>query len=431
MPRKMKVGIVDPDRSVHYETLLEYLERQSLLLSISKYKPYKDSKNYDIVLTSDEWFNKSSVLIAEAKLQGIPTLHIADGITKWGNVWENPRSKDDESGLPMFQPILADKIACIGPSQARLFCSWGQSQKVEVTGLPRFDHYVNKWLTNPINQVQGHNHHGASTLAIIIANQPGYTDLDIEKCKRSLIALNNFLSTNDISSKLKVTWRVGATSPDILPTPLTGIIDKDEYPIISLLANSDFVIASPSTAVLEAMSMDIPTCIIDFLNKPEFLQAAWNIRSEEFMHQELLSLFSMDERRMLFQRYLLHDQMRLDAAASPRIAELMQAMTNIAHLNLAQGRKVEFPDSMVSLASYQGSYCYPYKPQELFPAHPIFSRSDTDVLACEFGHLRMHCKNLETELACMSDHSRREQGVKRLLKRALQKIKSIRTSSFF
>jgi hypothetical protein len=400
----MRVAIVDPGRFEHYSALFEYLEQCSLLSSFSAYNPEQPPEYYDIVLTSDEWCSKSSFLIAEAKYQGIPTLHIADGITKWGNVWENPRSKEEASGLPMFQPVVSDKIACIGPLQARLFSSWGQHQKVEATGLPRFDRYVHNFHNGSSDKLCKR---GMSTqplnILVILANKPGYTDAQIETARQSLVDLNDAFAGAEFAKTINVTWRLGPTSPQIIPSPVVGNIDNSDRPIIDILQHSDAVIASPSTAVLEAMSMDIPTCILDYLNKPEFLQAAWVIRNKESIQAELKSLFAKDERRMLFQRYLLHDQFRLDSPASPRVANLMLGMISIAKQNKDPGAKHLFPANMSSLPNYASSSPYHYAPHDLFPAHPLFSRSDSDEMACELGHLRLYCRSLENSLRQTTD----------------------------
>jgi hypothetical protein len=413
----MRVAIVDPGRILHYTALIEYLKKSSLLTSFSAYDPKQPPENYDIVLTSDEWHSKSSVLIAEAKHNSIPTLHIVDGITKWGNVWENPRSKDEECGLPMFQPVLSDKIACIGPLQARLFSSWGQHHKVEVTGLPRFDSYVDSFHNGSSDRLRkGDTSRQPLNILVILANKPGYTDAQIDIARQSLIDLNNFFAEAEFSNSINITWRLGATSPQIIPHPIVGDIDNSDQPLINILQNTDAVIASPSTAVLEAMSMDIPTCIMDYLNKPEFLQAAWVIRSKESIQSELKYLLAKDERRMLFQRYLLHDQFRLDSPASPRVAHLMQAMIAIAKHNKEHGTKHPFPTNISSQPNYASFSPYHYAPRDLFPAHPLFSRSDSDEMACELGHLRLHCKFLENS-------SLHTTGAKALARALMSRIK--------
>lgn len=137
----ISVGIVDPGREAHYIPVLEFLESKDMLASVSTYTPCDLQVRPDIVLASDEWCPEYSLKLVQAKDQGIPTLHIADGVVKWGNVWSNPRSLSENSGMPLFQPILADRIACIGPLQARIFSSWGQAKKVALTGLPRLDNY--------------------------------------------------------------------------------------------------------------------------------------------------------------------------------------------------------------------------------------------------------------------------------------------------
>lgn len=393
----MKVAIVDPQREEHYNTLFDYLEKEGLLTGIGMYQESRNSSEFDIVLTSDEWNCKSSTLITEAKRNGIPTLHIADGIVKWGNVWENPRSQDQDTGMPLFQPILSDRIACLGSFQARLFSSWGQHEKIALTGLPRFDNYVKFF----------HSHESTSQLRasrfknqvpnilVIVANKPGYTDEHVKLAGQALADLNSFFINYSNDHPIHVTWRHGPRSPHILPTDIYGHIDKSGQPLLEALKFADVVVASPSTAVLEAMSMNIPTCIIDYLNSPEFLQAAWMIRSKFAIKDEMQSLLRAEERRLLFQRYLLHDQMRMDGPASPRVAKLMQQLISTSKISRENNCRPCYSGITIDSPDYRHLYPYFYSSDLLFPAHPLFARNDVDLINCEVGQLRLFLKELQ------------------------------------
>jgi len=77
----------------------------------------------------------------EASLQlgkkNVATLYMIDGILEWRNAWEN---SPDEVACPYtMRPALSHKIACIGASQARTLAAWGNTEKVEVVGIPRLD----------------------------------------------------------------------------------------------------------------------------------------------------------------------------------------------------------------------------------------------------------------------------------------------------
>ncbi len=73
-----------------------------------------DPPKVDLVLVNDETWPYCAAGLREANRRGIPSLHLPDGICEWRNTWENPRP------VPFLQPVLATRIACLGPAQARL-----------------------------------------------------------------------------------------------------------------------------------------------------------------------------------------------------------------------------------------------------------------------------------------------------------------------
>src|SRR5271156_984528 len=73
----------------------------------------------DLVVISDErvarWMPEA---MANWRKLGLPILHIADGICEWRNIFANPIWDRAEGPAPLlYQPIHADKIACLGRAQ--------------------------------------------------------------------------------------------------------------------------------------------------------------------------------------------------------------------------------------------------------------------------------------------------------------------------
>lgn len=84
----MRIAIVDSESS--HKDLIRYLKEANLISDLISYKDGLGPESCDIVLTaSAEWHSRSSVMIARAKQQGLPTLHIVDGPVKWGAAWQN------------------------------------------------------------------------------------------------------------------------------------------------------------------------------------------------------------------------------------------------------------------------------------------------------------------------------------------------------
>jgi len=396
----MRVAIVDATAS--YKALLDYLQSNGLISELISMRDEHDMRECDIVLTSSaEWNCRSAILIARAKRSGLPTLHIVDGLLKWGTAWSymetNIKSNLPEfSGLPQYQPVLSHKIGCLGPAQARILSSWGQFHKVEVTGNPRMDAYVDYRLKSlnrlGINQSAKRK---PARLLILVANKPAYTESGMERARKAYLDLNEFLKQAVENYNLSITWRGGPRSPDVMPLEMVGSIDEGKCSLFQALENADFVISSPSTAVLEAMSMEIPACILDYSGSPELLHAAWVIRSKEFIADELESLFTTDVRRMQLQRYLVHDQIRVDSSSSARISQLMLDMISIAERSRSAGINLAFPASMVAGHDYSSQTPYHYAPERLFESYPLFSLSELADLNRELADLHRYCSLLE------------------------------------
>jgi hypothetical protein len=222
---------------------------------------------------------------------------------------------------------------------------------------------------------------------------------------------------------LQVQWRLGPRSQDILPLDLYGAVESSDQDTYSCLTSSDFVVSMPSTVTLEAMACDVPTCCINYSNGPELVQAAWNIRSSELICNELKSLFSRDHRRLLYQRYLLHDQMRLDSPASPRVAMLMKEMVEKSKGHQDTSAQNRLSSTHLSVPCYNHNVHYDYRPERLFPAHPLFARDDSDHLASELSNLRIYSRYLESLLNVASVRKILLGRIVKLLKRCHFKVR--------
>jgi len=77
-----------------------------------------------LVLSIGEAAHEIWICFQEARKRGIPSLTVQDGIPEWRDIWENPRYGQGGNHLNR-QGMCADKIACHGRLQVRLFESWG------------------------------------------------------------------------------------------------------------------------------------------------------------------------------------------------------------------------------------------------------------------------------------------------------------------
>jgi hypothetical protein len=173
------------------------------------------------------------------------------------------------------------------------------------------------------------------------------------------------------------------------------------------------------------MARQIPTCIVDYTNSPAYLHAGWRITSKDHIKDEIESMASNNFRRMAFQRYLLHDQLRIDSPAAPRVAKLIIDMIRISKLAKEQKSNISYPRFMTEECAYHSELTW--DSSGLFPAHPIFTRSKSDEIKAELGHLRLMLKQKDAESKSLREelNSSNASRYSKSLRCLFRKIKSL------
>ena len=184
----ISVRLVNPNRVHHYP---ELSAEEGFRVCLSG--------TPDIALCNDESCPHDAVQISELVSAGVPVLHIADGMLEWRNTWENPRDASEGQRMPLFQPVLAHKIACVGPSQCRLLEHWGNVGKCESTGLPRLDSLFDareRFHGRESQMGSAGKPSGVLTVLVMTARTPGFNQKQLDTIMVSLQCLqvsNQFL----------------------------------------------------------------------------------------------------------------------------------------------------------------------------------------------------------------------------------------------
>jgi len=288
----------------------------------------------DLVLISDEHDSETSGELAYYKAEQIPVLHIVDGILEWRNVWENPRSTNPEIGHPLFQPVLADKIACLGNAQARIMESWNNYGKCEVTGCARFDEY-HALVASSIKRKRGEQ----KNILITTATNPAYTKKQLAVVVQSLQDLQVFFQVNKALGVQPI-WRIAPFLEKHLPT-LNNTFGK--VSLLEQLQSADVLITTPSTLALEGMLFQIPVVMLDYTNVPQWLPTAWFINNKTHLDTIVESVLNPMPQRMQYQQLILQDQLQSKEAATPKIIELMKVMIACGKTARQQGKALALP----------------------------------------------------------------------------------------
>jgi hypothetical protein len=335
----------------------------------------------------------------------VPVLILADGILEYRNTWEHPQI----AAGAMFQPVIGHKIACIGRAQARMLESWGNLGKCEVVGLPRLDSLIGtKPRIRPANTPW--------RVLVSTAKTPYFT---AEHRQALLQGLRDLLETirHSLSApateKIESIWRVPSELADEISLPQEW---RDQgKSLAQTLATVDATISTPSTVLLESMLMGLPTAILDYTNVPQFVSAAWTISAASHLPLVLDELRSPSEPKLLFQRYVLHDQLECRSPATPRLARLVREIMRLGDSCRNNGGPLELPSRILPLD--HGEHHMPdvsFDMRRLYPDHPVFSQMDRSILQVEVEQLRHEAHVIRQEVFQLRQENH---GLKRALKR--------------
>lgn len=352
----------------------------------------KLAKPGDLAIFYSEHFDRFRHACQQLQTQQVATLYMIDGILEWRNAWVN---RSDEVACPYtMRPVLADKVACIGNSQARVLETWGNVGKTEVVGIPRLDGFADRFPRTNLDSAK-------FRVLIMTAKSPAFTEQQYQAVRRGLEDLKFWLADNvqlDDGRQVEFDWRLTGDLADEIgvTNQLANLTGGD---LAQALAKVDAVITTPSTAMLEAMLLDIPVALLDYHNCPHYVSAAWDICSAEHIAPTLQQLSDPPETRMVFQRNQLGDAMQRIENASDRLVELISAMLELAAEQIDSDRSsttLKFPAQILSSRAATPTE---FNHQRLFPVAPEFANQDRTVLQIELSHARREIDHLHRQLA--------------------------------
>lgn len=333
-----------------------------------------------VVCVNDHSYEAAQCLLA-ARGAGIPSLVVQDGILEWRCQYENPRFGAG-GAAPQHQPVMADKIACIGAQSARQIAAWGNAAKVEVAGMPRLDKMLAKGA-QPRRQP-------GEKLLVMTAKKPWFDDAQREVTLRSLRELKEYLERQP---QIEVVWRLTKDVASILGVE-NRLGELSTRELAEVLYEVDGVVTTVSTTILEAMLAGRPTAALDYHNAPRFVPTAWTITCREQIEAVVREALDPPANKLSFQEDCLRDVLRCDGAAAGHVAELMEKMAEIARQQREQGLPLRLPADLLGMsAAGQGGGA---ALGALYPGQALFSEDDPQVLQsmlaranAEISHLRL------------------------------------------
>ena len=337
----------------------------------------------DLVVCVNDWPDEVAACLDTARRARIPSLVLQDGILEWRCQYENPLFGAG-GGAPQHQPVLADKIACLGVQSARHIAAWGNADKVEVTGMPRLD-YLRGRASPPLRRP-------GNRLLVMTAKNPGFTP---EQRAVTLRSLRDVKSALEGRSDLDVVWRVGRSLAETLGVQTQFEAAASEE-LVAILERVDAVITTPSTALLEAMLAGRPVAALDYHNVPRFAPTAWTISAAEQIAPVLADLLTPSPRKMAFQQMCLRDSLECDEAAAPRVARLMREMV-VAARSLPATARWQLPANMLGASLAPVPTAGP-ELEDLYPEQALYADRDVRELQVRLARSQKENEQLRQAL---------------------------------
>jgi hypothetical protein len=328
----------------------------------------------DVVVGVNEHHYEVTECLLAARQATIPTLTVQDGILEWRCQYENPLFGAG-GGSPQHQPVMSDKIACIGRQSARQLERWGNAGQCEVIGMPRLDHLLECPMPDRPKA-------GRRRLLVMTAKKAGFTPSQLAITLQSLAEVRRRLEKRP---DVELWWRVSETCarrlgvPNRLYRPAgTGAepISRSPslLPLTAVLSEVDAVITTPSTAILESMLMGRPVAVLDYHNVPRFVPTAWTIAAEAHIAPVVEELLAPSARKIAFQEDCLHDVLACDGPAAPRLGRLLELMAAAGRSCRAAGTRLSLPPRL--LPEEGGSSIRPPDLSALYPEASVFREED-------------------------------------------------------
>jgi hypothetical protein len=385
----MRIWCLVGNQTAHVKPVEHSLGAEAEFLSVGAAQSSPEAmlaQQPDLLLCVNDYPYEVARCIDAAREAGIPSLVLQDGILEWRCQYENPLFGAG-GGAPQHQPVLADKIACLGAQSVRQIAAWGNPHKVEDTGMPRLDYLLER--EPPPIRTPG------TRLMVMTAKNHGFTPEQREITVRSIADVRDYLATRP---DIEVVWRVNKEVAQILGLE-NQLQQHASTELTALLEQVDAVITTISTTLLESMLLGRPVAALDYHNVPRFVQTAWSIPARDYIGATIDELLNPPARKMAYQRECLHDTLTCDGPAAPRVAELVRKL-------VAEGRAARAEQTALRLSPALLEPAGGVRPapsngvslRELYPDQEIYADTDVQSLQVRLARLQKHNEELQRAL---------------------------------
>lgn len=258
-------------------------------------KTLKNIKDYDLIISV--FYNDpiNNLIIGEAKLSGVRTLLLTDGIIEWSNMFKNNLQK--KYGLNLFHPIIHDILYVIGKREKDYFI---KTQDIE----------VKNYMINRITQKKEALIPLPKSVRFLIttSNTPYYDDKEFFILTKIIKNIQKSLEELKINYKFRIYDKKIIKKLNISPK-----INDTDNSFTETLKKYSSVITTASSIMLTSMYHQRSVGQILFRNSPVFIQSGWNISRSENINETLVSMSKKEKSRMQYQSYELTNYYEIDS----------------------------------------------------------------------------------------------------------------------
>jgi len=323
------------DQFSHIYPVEEFLKDKVKFTYSSSWQPNEiDELRPNIVIGINEHHSEIANCYEAAAKLNIPTLTLQDGILEWRYLFENPMHDGNSFGVPLYTPVIADKLACIGNWWAHLIGAMGNHDKVEVTGMPKMD-VLSKTVEVKMTPRSGERR----KVLIVTAAKPWFND---DQKRVVLAMLSNLVEYFDANKDIEPIWRITKGLDKEIGIN-NSYHQKDSTELAELIVKSDAVISTISTAMVETLILGKPLAKLDYFNTPNVFPTVWNITHKGQIHEVVSSLLSNSNKRLYWQEILKNVIIANVGQGAKKVADLILAMIEFRSANPL----LKFPSEML------------------------------------------------------------------------------------
>jgi hypothetical protein len=239
--------------------------------------------------------------VFEARRRGIPTLLLVDGPLEWSNVHANPslRQPGAEGARALYQPIVHDAVATLGPAQSRFIEERNRGRGVV------FMSYANHRIrTGPRSPAAAR-----FDFLLTTARTAAFDAAEHERLARALATCAGAIEAG--SHRLLVRLFDDALWAAIRRAAPGA--ERDASPdFATALARVRCVIGTPSSVLLEAMHHERPTATLVFRDGPLLYPTGWLLGGFTDWTTSFASMLARDPERMQVQAQSLRENLSAD-----------------------------------------------------------------------------------------------------------------------